>query len=56
MDERGRDLAENRKFGNVLTKSAETEVRARYGRQVRPPERYEPGTSETANQIFSFEL
>ena len=56
IDERGRELAENRNDGNVLTKSAENEVRTRYGRQVRPPERYEPGTSETANQNFSSEL
>ena len=40
----------------MLTGSAEIEVRTRYGRQVRPPERYEPGTSETANQSFSSEL
>ena len=40
----------------MLTESAENEVRTRYGRQVRPPERYEPGTSETANQNFSSEL
>ena len=56
IDERGREIAENRNVGNVLTESAENEVRTRYGRQVRPPERYEPGTSETANQNFSSEL
>ena len=51
-DERGREIAEDRNVGNVLTESAENEVKTRYGRQVRPPERYEPGTSETANQSF----
>ena len=56
IDEKGREIAENRNVGNVLTESAENEVRTRYGRQVRPPERYEPGTSETANQNFSSEL
>ena len=56
IDERGREIAENRNVGNVLTKSAENEVRTRYGSQVRPAERYEPGTSETANQNFSSEL
>ena len=56
IDKRGREIAENRNVGNVLTESAENEVRTRNGRQVRPPERYEPGTSETANQNFSSEL
>ena len=56
IDERGSEIAENRNVGNVLTGSAETEVRTSYGRQVRPPERYELGTSETANQSFSSEL
>ena len=49
IDERGSEIAENRNVGNVLKESAENEVRTRYGRQVRPSERYEPGTSETAN-------
>ena len=56
IDERGREIAENRNVGNVLTESADNEVRIRYGRQVRPPERYEPGTSETAYQNLSSEL
>ena len=54
IDERGCDIAENRIVGNVLTESAEKVVTTRYGRQVIPPERYEPGTSQTANQnVFS---
>ena len=56
IDEKGREIAENRYVGIVLTESAENEVRTRYGRQVRPPERYEPGTNESANQNFSSEL
>ena len=50
------EIAENRNIGNMLTESAENEVRTRYGRQGRPPERYEPGTSETANQNVSYDL
>ena len=40
----------------MLTESAENEDRTRYEWQLRPPERYEPGTSETSNQNFSSEL
>ena len=40
----------------MLTESAENDVRTRNGRQVRPPKRYEPGNSETANQNYSSEL
>ena len=40
----------------MLTESAENEVTTRYGRQVKPPEKYEPGTSETANHSFSCEF
>ena len=36
-----------------MTESAENEVRTRYGRQ---PERYVPGTKETANQNVSSDL
>ena len=38
IDERGNEITENKNVGNVLTESAEDEVRTRYGRQVRPAE------------------
>ena len=56
IDEIESEKAKNRNVGNVLTERAENEVRTRYGRQVRPRERYEPGTSETANQKLLSEL
>ena len=59
INESGSEIAENRNVGYVLTEIAANEVRTvryRYGKQVRPPGRYEPGTSETANQNVSSDL
>ena len=40
----------------MLTESPENEVKTRYGRQVRSPDRYEPCTGETVNRNVSSEL